>query len=170
MRTAMMAGAMVLWGGVAAAETPEVKTAELDGHMVSFHLWPFLTEEETGTLDLVLVNQAALELFVPPGASGHAAMAVSPDDGFIRDGALVASATAIGGHGLGRRGGGGGARGLRRGAQGGQSLRGGAGGRAKVISGGRQFAHPFPLARPWSVDRSQRPSQPGMACRPRDKT
>jgi hypothetical protein len=88
---------MVLWGGVAAAETPEVKTAELDGHMVSFHLWPFLTEEETGTLDLVLVNQAALELFVPPGASGHAAMAVSPDDGFIRDGALVASATAIAG-------------------------------------------------------------------------
>ena len=97
MRTAMVAGAAALWGGLAAAETPEVKAAELGEHKVAMHLWSFLTAEETATLDLVLVNQAALELFVPPGASGHAAMAVSPDDGFIRDGALVASATAIAG-------------------------------------------------------------------------
>lgn len=98
MRIAALAVAGMLVAGFAAAqeaaEVP-VETAELGDNVVTIHLHPFLTEEEISLLRLVATNADALALFVPePG--GHAAMAVSPDEGFVRDGAPVASAIAVG--------------------------------------------------------------------------
>ena len=53
-----------------------------------------LTEEELATLRVVGSSEEALKLFVVSD-KGHAAIAVSPEDGFIRDGAPVASAIAV---------------------------------------------------------------------------
>jgi hypothetical protein len=92
---ALLAGAGA--AGPAAAEVPPVESAVIGEARVSVHGFAFLTEEEAAALKLVLVNEAALALFVPEGQGGHAAMAVSPDDGFIRDGGLVPSAVAIAG-------------------------------------------------------------------------
>lgn len=91
---AVWAGAV--WTGVAAADVPPAETAEIGGAMVTVYAMEFLSEEELATLRLVLTSADALALFVPEGG-GHAAMAVSPADGFIRDGALVKSATAMAG-------------------------------------------------------------------------
>jgi hypothetical protein len=84
--------------GAAQAEVPPVETGTLEGAKVSIHTWDFLTPDELAALRLVLVNKDALALFVPAdGTGGFAALAVSPDDGFIRDGALAKSASAIAG-------------------------------------------------------------------------
>ena len=72
------------------------ETATLGDYSITLHLHPFLTEEDLTILRLVQSSQEALELFVPQ-ADGFAAMAASPDDGFIKDGAPVASVVALGG-------------------------------------------------------------------------
>ena len=61
-------------------------------------LWShsFLSEDELAMLRMVQTNDQALSIFVPDN-KGYAAMAVSPDDGFLRDGQPVASAVAIAG-------------------------------------------------------------------------
>lgn len=82
-------------GSVAWAEDIPVETASLGAFAITLHLHPFLTDEELVTLRLVMVNQQALSLFVP-GKAGFAALAVSPEDGFIRLGAPMGSATAVG--------------------------------------------------------------------------
>ena len=58
---------------------------------------PFSQEspaEELATLRVVGSNEEALKLFVVSD-KGHAAIAVSPDEGFIRDSAPVPSAIAV---------------------------------------------------------------------------
>lgn len=116
MRIAALALTGMLVAGVAVAqETAEVpvETAELGDNVVTLHLYPFLTEEELALLRLVATNEDALALFVPqqdeaaeqdgaveqgevsePGR--HAAMAVSPVEGVLRDGVPVPSAIAVG--------------------------------------------------------------------------
>ena len=79
----------------AVAQSVPVERAALATSTVTFHQHPFLTEEEVTTLRVVLTSDQALVLFVPR-KGGFAALAVSPDDGFIRDGALVKSAVAVG--------------------------------------------------------------------------
>jgi hypothetical protein len=81
---------------VARAEDVPVELATLGASAITLHLHPFMTEEEMATLRLVMVNEQALSLFVPDKA-GFAALAVSPEDGFIRMGAPMGSATAVGG-------------------------------------------------------------------------
>lgn len=93
-------GGVVLASGLAAsAWAQEVKTevAELAGFDITLHLQPFLTESELATLRVVATNPDALALFVPDASKGFAALAVSPDDGFLPEGAPAASAQAIGG-------------------------------------------------------------------------
>jgi hypothetical protein len=86
------------WAGVVAADLPPAETATQGDAQVTIYAMNFLTEQEVTTLRLVLTNPQALAVFVPEGAGGgHAALAVSPEDGFIRDGAPVPSATAIAG-------------------------------------------------------------------------
>ncbi|MFC0280117.1 hypothetical protein ACFOHK_11080 [Falsigemmobacter intermedius] len=70
------------------------KTYRLGAQAVTVYDHAFLNAEEKATLDLVATNEQALALFVTkPGR--YSAMAVSPDDGFIRGGQPVPSAIAL---------------------------------------------------------------------------
>jgi hypothetical protein len=62
---------------------------------ITLTLPAFLTEDETAILRLVGESPDALALFLPAGA-GFGAMALAPADGFLRDGAPVESAAAVG--------------------------------------------------------------------------
>lgn len=86
-------------GGVAAGPVPTEST-RLGESRVTLHVHPFLTPQELTALRLVMTNPEALAVFLPAAegrTGGHAAMAVSPEEGFIRDGAPVASAVALSG-------------------------------------------------------------------------
>ena len=72
------------------------ETASLGEYNVTMHVQPFLTEDDLSILRLVLTSQDALALFVPE-PNGFAAMAASPDDGFVKDGVPAASVVALGG-------------------------------------------------------------------------
>lgn len=90
---AMVAGLVTATMSLAQEAVP-VESGVNGTMTVTLHLHPFLTPEEVSTLRLVLTNDQALALFVPQ-TSGYAAFAVSPDDGFVRDAAVVASAQAL---------------------------------------------------------------------------
>ena len=79
------------------AEAVKTETGELGGSNITLHLQPFLTEAEVSTLRVVMTNPDALAIFVPDTSKGFAALAVSPDDGFLPAGAPASSAQAIGG-------------------------------------------------------------------------
>lgn len=70
----------------------EVST--LGTSQVTLYPQPFLDETELSTLRLVASNKEALALFVP-SSKGYAALALSPEDGFLNEGAPAASAVAI---------------------------------------------------------------------------
>lgn len=72
------------------------ESARLGESRVTLHVHPFLSGQELTALRLVMSNEDALAVFVP-AQGGYAAMAVSPDDGFIREGVPVASAVALAG-------------------------------------------------------------------------
>ncbi|WP_426032002.1 hypothetical protein [Cypionkella sp. TWP1-2-1b2] len=80
-----------------AAEAVKTETVALGASSITLHLQPFLTETELATLRVVMTNTDALAIFVPDTSKGFAALAVSPDDGFLPAGAPAASAQAIGG-------------------------------------------------------------------------
>lgn len=79
------------------AEDVKTEMADLAGSSITLHLHPFLTEAELATLRVVMTNPEALALFVPDASKGYAALAVSPEDGFLPAGAPAASAQAIAG-------------------------------------------------------------------------
>jgi hypothetical protein len=89
------------FGLMATAAGADVKreSATLAGRQVTLHLHTFLTDEERATLRLVMTNAQALAVFAPAGASANSytALALSPDEGFTRDGAPVGSAQALSG-------------------------------------------------------------------------
>ncbi|OYU38996.1 MAG: hypothetical protein CFE33_11160 [Pseudorhodobacter sp. PARRP1] len=95
----MVAGAALALGlaSAGAAEAVKTETAALGGSSITLHVQPFLTETELATLRVVMTNPEALAIFVPDTSKGFAALAVSPDDGFLPEGAPAASAQAIGG-------------------------------------------------------------------------
>ncbi|MDB5666552.1 hypothetical protein [Cypionkella sp.] len=95
----MMFGAAMVMGLASVASAQQVKTevAELDGFSITLHQHAFLTQSELATLRVVMSNRDALALFVPDSSKGFAALAVSPDDGFLPEGAPAKSAQAIGG-------------------------------------------------------------------------
>ena len=98
--TGVLAGSMIaaLFGTVQpvfAQDAVPVESGVNGGSAVTLHVHPFLTPEELATLRLVATNDQALSLFVT-SRKGHAALAVSPDEGFVRDGKPVASAVALG--------------------------------------------------------------------------
>ncbi len=80
-----------------AAEAVKTETGVLGSSSITLHLQLFLTEAEVSTLRVVMTNPDALAIFVPDSSKGFAALAVSPDDGFLPAGAPAASAQAIGG-------------------------------------------------------------------------
>jgi hypothetical protein len=77
-----------------AQDAVPVETATLGDAQITLHLHPFLNSEELDLLRVVMTSKEALALFVL-GTKGHAAMAASPDEGFIRDGVPPASAIAL---------------------------------------------------------------------------
>jgi hypothetical protein len=87
-------GLVALLGTVAVAQ--QVEVSRLGGAQITLHLHDFLQPDELVVLRLVATDANALSVFVPEG-TGFAALAASPDDGFIRDGAPVGSAVAISG-------------------------------------------------------------------------
>ncbi|MDQ2065376.1 hypothetical protein Q9295_03245 [Xinfangfangia sp. CPCC 101601] len=92
--------ATTVFGGAASAQEAAIETATLGKAEVKLHAQPFLTAEEQATLRLVLSNEQALQVFIAPGGSvakGYAAMAVNPDEGFIREGQPAKSASALAG-------------------------------------------------------------------------
>lgn len=94
---AMFAAAVVMVAtGAAAQDGVATEVTTLGASQVTLHLHDFLGEDELTVLRLVAKDANALALFVPAG-EGFAAMAASPDDGFIRDGAPVSSAVALSG-------------------------------------------------------------------------
>lgn len=94
----LAAGLVLACAGAAGADVPPTETGSPGAAQVTLYTWDFLTAEELAALRLVLVNEDALAVFLPEGAGvGFAAMAMSPEDGFIRDGALVPSAVALAG-------------------------------------------------------------------------
>ncbi|MEO6298672.1 MAG: hypothetical protein ABIV25_15465 [Paracoccaceae bacterium] len=89
---ALVAG---LASGVAAQTVP-TEMAKLGGQKITLYVYPFLTENELTTLRLVQHNKQALAVFVP-GTEGFAALAIAPNEGFLRDGSPVPSAVALSG-------------------------------------------------------------------------
>lgn len=71
----------------------EVKV--LRGQQVVLHVYPFLTDEDLQVLRLVQTNKQALQLFLT-SSGGYSAIAVAPNEGFVRSGSLAPSAIAIG--------------------------------------------------------------------------
>lgn len=94
MRALRVAAVALCAGMPATAGDVPVERMELGKSAVTLHVHPFLTEEELRTLRLVGSNRDALALFVPEGG-GHAAIAVAPEEGFVRNGVPVASAVAV---------------------------------------------------------------------------
>ncbi|MFN3293792.1 MAG: hypothetical protein ACK4S2_10110 [Gemmobacter sp.] len=94
MNRLVLSAALALFSAPVLAQSVPTEVQRLGPAQVTLHLHPFLTPEEQATLRLVASNEQALALFVPrPGR--HAAIAVAPDEGFIRAGQPVASATAM---------------------------------------------------------------------------
>lgn len=87
--------ATLIAASAAQAQTVPVETGVNGGSAVNLHLHPFLTPDELTTLRLVASNDQALSLFVT-SRTGHAALAVSPEEGFVREGSAVPSAVALG--------------------------------------------------------------------------
>ena len=80
----------------AMAQQAQAEQYQLEGAAVTILPHGFLSEEELQTLRLVGQNSDALMVFLPE-AGGHAALAVAPDEGFVREGMPVDSASAISG-------------------------------------------------------------------------
>ena len=79
------------------AQAVKTEVAELGASRITLHQQPFLSDAELATLRVVMTNPDALAIFVPDASKGFAALAVSPDDGFLPAGAPAPSAQAIAG-------------------------------------------------------------------------
>lgn len=83
-------------GSGAVAQDVMTEVYHLGEFEVRVLLHSFLTEDEMTTLRAVGQSQEALGLFVSEGP-GYAALAVAPDEGFMRNGLPVESAIALSG-------------------------------------------------------------------------
>jgi len=92
----LAAGLTLATVGHAFAQQAAAELYQLDGVEISVMTHAFLSDEEMMTLRLVGQNRDALALFVPEGP-GYAALAIAPDEGFVREGVPVDSAIAMSG-------------------------------------------------------------------------
>lgn len=79
----------------ARAQTAQEVTT-LGTHIITITLHPFLSDEDLTVLRFIASAPEALALFITSN-DGHAAIAVSPDEGFVKDGAPTAGVGALGG-------------------------------------------------------------------------
>lgn len=68
----------------------------LGEHSITLNLHPFLSEEDLTVLRFIATEPQALAMFITT-EGGYAAIAVSPDEGFVKDGAPMPSVGALGG-------------------------------------------------------------------------
>ena len=94
MQKTYLAAVFMLLAAPALAQDIATETTTLGASAITLHVQPFLDATELATLRLVASNKDALALFVPNSQS-FAAMAAAPEEGFIKDGAPVASAKAL---------------------------------------------------------------------------
>lgn len=94
---------LLIWGvigvalcGSAFAQDVPVEVSKLKGQQITLHVYPFLKEDELKTLRLVARNPDALAVFVPGDKKHYSALALTPDDGFMKDGAPTDTASALG--------------------------------------------------------------------------
>jgi hypothetical protein len=85
-----------LAAGAARADLPPTETVDLGEVRVTIYTWAFLSEAELSALRLAQADAGALARLVP-AAKGFAAVAVSPDEAFLQDGALIAPGQAVSG-------------------------------------------------------------------------
>ncbi len=85
----------VFMGGAAFAKDVPVEVGTLDGAQITLHIYPFLKDADLQILRQVATNSQALAVFVPGDKSHYSAMALAPDDGFLKDGAPVDTAIAL---------------------------------------------------------------------------
>jgi hypothetical protein len=93
MRTVFIAAGFALLTFPALADVAVEKSVN-GASSVTLYVQPFLDATELATLRLVATNKDALALFVP-SSKGYAALAAAPKEGFIKEGAPVASAVAL---------------------------------------------------------------------------
>lgn len=86
---------LMLAGPVFASDVP-VEVSKLDGSRITLHIYPFLKPNELQTLRLVATNRQALQVFVPSDKTHYSALALAPEDGFLKDGVPTDTAVALG--------------------------------------------------------------------------
>lgn len=91
---ALIVAAVTGFSGAAMAQSVASEVNELGNSRITVHLHPFLKKDELATLRVVASHEEALKLFIT-GKKGHAAIAASPREGFMRNGVPVSSAVAI---------------------------------------------------------------------------
>ncbi len=79
---------------VSSAAASERETFAIGGNTVTVHAYDFLTAQELDTLRLVGTDPEALALFMGDGP-GHGAIAIAPEQGFIRDGMPAPGVAAL---------------------------------------------------------------------------
>ncbi|MBI1171209.1 hypothetical protein GC209_07390 [bacterium] len=84
-----------VWANGALAGDVPVEVSKLDGSKITLHVYPFLKPDELKTLRVVAKNRQALQIFIPGDKAHFSAMALAPDDGFMKDGAPVETAVAL---------------------------------------------------------------------------
>ncbi len=85
--------------GIAGAQSAPTEVSRLGGAEVTRHMHNFLDAEERAFLEVITSAPEALEVLLGGAPDGHAAMAVAPGEGLIRDGMPVDSAHAVAGLG-----------------------------------------------------------------------
>ena len=78
----------------ATAQAVPVEVSRLGEAEVTLHLHPGLSPEDRDLLQVIAGSAEALAAML--GEGGHAALALAPAEGMMRDGVPAASATAIG--------------------------------------------------------------------------
>ncbi|MGY6633308.1 MAG: hypothetical protein ACXIU8_06135 [Alkalilacustris sp.] len=87
--------AATLAGGLWTAAAAQVQQFRHDGAEVTLHLHDFLSAEDRALLEVVASTPEGLAVLLGDGG-GHAAIALAPADGMMRDGRPSASASAVG--------------------------------------------------------------------------
>ncbi len=83
------------WATGALAQSVPTEVTRTAGAEITVHLHPFLTDEDRATLQVIAATPAALEALLGE-SGGHAAIALAPEEGLMRDGVPADSAIAVG--------------------------------------------------------------------------
>ncbi len=95
LRTAVALLAGVIAAAPALAQGADSRMFRHDGADITLHLHGFLSAEDRGLLEVLAASPDSLDLLLGE-RGGHAALALAPSEGMVRDGVPSASASAVG--------------------------------------------------------------------------